>query len=312
MPARFAISAVGLAWIPRDAMTGIAAAMTASRRSSAVESVRVAVGAIGVSMHSLTPAVKSRSSDLANDAAGVADRDDSGWDVLRDDAARPDHARASDRHARKDDGTAPEPDIVLDRDSCTELASGGALLGVERVVRGQELHGRCHLHAIADRHRHDIQDHAVEVHEDVVADRDVVAVVAEERWADVTVLANRSEQLLQHGGIRVRVVFAQRLFAAGTVGNQLRIAGDVQLARDHLLLFGARQLRRCSIACSSLSMTGPSCRRIRRRSQPVRVTSRMRVFATTVALRCCFSRTPASPKKSPGPSSATTSPPTIT
>src|SRR4051794_28335094 len=105
MPAFLAISAVGLAWIPREAMTGIAAAMTASRRSSAVESVRVAVGPIGLSMHSLTPAVKSRSSDLANDAAGVADRDDSGWDVLRDDAARPDDARASDRHARKDDGT---------------------------------------------------------------------------------------------------------------------------------------------------------------------------------------------------------------
>src|SRR3954452_6741366 len=104
MPAFLAISAVGLAWIPREAMTGIAAAMTASRRSSAVESVRVAVGAIGVSMHSLTPAVKSRSeslthrdsplcvrdSDFAHNSAGVADRDDSGWDVLRDDAARPD------------------------------------------------------------------------------------------------------------------------------------------------------------------------------------------------------------------------------
>src|SRR5215216_6444152 len=54
MPAFLAISAVGLAWIPREAMTGIAACKTTSRRSSAVESVLAAVGSIGVSMHSLT------------------------------------------------------------------------------------------------------------------------------------------------------------------------------------------------------------------------------------------------------------------
>src|SRR4051794_36193291 len=66
MPAFLAISAVGLAWIPRDAITGIAARITASRRSSAVDSVRVALGSIGVSMHSLTPSVNPKSKSLTD------------------------------------------------------------------------------------------------------------------------------------------------------------------------------------------------------------------------------------------------------
>src|SRR5205809_1017340 len=66
MPAFLAISAVGLPWIPRDAITGIAAFSTASRRSSAVDSVRDELGSIGVSMHSLTPFVNPRSKSLTH------------------------------------------------------------------------------------------------------------------------------------------------------------------------------------------------------------------------------------------------------
>ncbi len=44
MPAALAISTVDAARNPRCANTGIAAAISASRRSSAVERVRVAVG----------------------------------------------------------------------------------------------------------------------------------------------------------------------------------------------------------------------------------------------------------------------------
>src|SRR5690242_16297751 len=88
MPARFAISAVGVAAIPRSATTGIAAARTASRRSSAVERVLVVVGSTGVSMHSLTPFVNppSRRLQAAQDAAGVAHGNHVRWYVARDHA----------------------------------------------------------------------------------------------------------------------------------------------------------------------------------------------------------------------------------
>src|SRR5450631_2333670 len=61
MPAARAISVVGVPYRPRSPTTFIAARSTSSRRSSAVESVRVGVaeGAfMSVSMHSLTPLVK--------------------------------------------------------------------------------------------------------------------------------------------------------------------------------------------------------------------------------------------------------------
>src|SRR5689334_19507797 len=139
MPARLATSAVGVPWIPRAAITGIAAFRTASRRSSAVDSVRVALGSIGVSMHSLTPSVNPlwhrrgqtprgqtpSARDLADDPAGVPDGHDAGRDVLRDHAPRSDHRRPPDRDARADDCAAAEPDVVLDGDRAAELAPGG-------------------------------------------------------------------------------------------------------------------------------------------------------------------------------------------
>src|SRR4051812_31490404 len=255
--------------------------------------------------------------DFAHDPAGVPDRHHPGRDVLRHHAPGPDHRRAPDRHTRADDGAAAKPDVVLDRDQPAELAAGGALDRIERMVGCQQLDRRRHLHAVADRDRDHVEDHAVEVHEDVVAERDVVAVVAEERRPDIGVRAEPAEKLAQNVLLARAVVVAQQALALRAFGDQLRIAGEVHLAGEHLVLLRAAQLsptgcRRCSIAASSFSITGPSWRRILRRSHPVRVTRRMRVLATTVALRCCFSRTPASPKKSPGPSSATTSPPTIT
>src|SRR3954466_15855613 len=104
MPARFAISAVGVAAMPRAATIGSAAWRTASRRSSAVERVRVVAGSTGVSMHSLTPPVNSlRVLQLTQHAARIPDRDHVGRDIAGHHAARADHAAAPDRDARAED-----------------------------------------------------------------------------------------------------------------------------------------------------------------------------------------------------------------
>jgi hypothetical protein len=53
------------------------------------------------------------------------------------------------------------------------------------------------LGAIADRHFDDIEDHAIEVQEDPVAETDVVAIVAKERRADHGARADMTETLGQ-------------------------------------------------------------------------------------------------------------------
>ncbi|MNP56768.1 hypothetical protein D3C76_1515200 [compost metagenome] len=50
---------------------------------------------------------------------------------------------------------------------------------------------------VADAHRQDVEDHAVEVHEGVGTHTDVVAVVAEERRADHYAFANTGKVLDQ-------------------------------------------------------------------------------------------------------------------
>ena len=74
-------------------------------------------------------------------------------------------------------------------------------------------------------------------------------------------------------------------------------AATAQLRLAALLEHGAHALDRLGAE-----------RSMRFRSQPVRVISRIGVFAVTVALRSVFSSRPISPKKSPGPRSATCSP----
>jgi hypothetical protein len=63
------------------------------------------------------------------------------------------------------------------------------------VVGGQELHPGANLGESADRHGGDVADHAVEVEEHPVADRDVRAVIAEEQRSDHRARADMAEEL---------------------------------------------------------------------------------------------------------------------
>src|SRR3546814_10055467 len=115
--------------------------------------------------------------------------------VPRDHTARSDDGIVADTHPRQDEGAAADPDVAPDIDRAAELEPGRPLREAARMIGGQDLHARADLSLVTDGDRDDVQDHAVEVEEDMRAEADVEAVVAVERRADDAYVADGGEAL---------------------------------------------------------------------------------------------------------------------
>src|SRR5450755_787162 len=138
-------------------------------------------------------------------------------------------------------------DHAADSHRTPELDAAAPGLGIAGMVGGVDLRRRSDLRSIADGHFDDIQDDAIEVQENFIAETDVVAKVAEERRADHGARADMTETLgqqrvaLRHGQRQRRVVAHQPGFVRSLIGGYFGIAGPIKFAREHLLLFGAGQ-----------------------------------------------------------------------
>src|SRR6185312_2882060 len=164
-------------------------------------------------------------------------------DVPCDHAAGADHSAVADGDARQDDGAAADPDVAADPDRAAEFEPGATGLGIAGMIGSVDLHRGADLGAVADHDLDDVEDDAVEIEEDAVAETDVVAIVAEERRTDHGVVADMAESLAEQ-----RVPFADRQRQRGVVtrhprfrsrlfGAELGI-GAIELAREHFLLLG--------------------------------------------------------------------------
>jgi hypothetical protein len=148
---------------------------------------------------------------------------------------------------RQDDGAAADPGVVADPHRASEFEAATPRFGIPGMVGGIDLHRRPNLGAIADRHFDDIEDHAIEVQEDPVAETDVVAIVAKERRADHGARADMTETLgqqrvaLRYRQGQRRVVAHEPDFVRSLIGRYFGIAGTIRFARKHLLLFGLTQ-----------------------------------------------------------------------
>src|SRR5205823_5352746 len=105
-------------------------------------------------------------------------------DIPRDHAAGADHGAIANGDAGQDDGAAADPDVLADPHRAAEFEAGSSCLGVARVVGGVDLRRRSDLGAVADHDFDDVEDDAIEVEKHLVAEPDVVAVVAKERRTD--------------------------------------------------------------------------------------------------------------------------------
>src|SRR5690625_162087 len=176
--------------------------------------------------------------------AGVACGEDVFGDVPGYHTAGPDDGAGTDPHAGANYRPAAHPDIRTDLD---RLA--GLLLtpqqGIHRVGRRVELDSRAKEAVVANPYFTDVEDDAVEVEEDLLAQVDVRAVVTVERGLQPDVFSAPSEQLRKYsssldpvgfpGGIEVLT----QVPGARSRPDQLRVHGIVRLPRQHLLPLGS-------------------------------------------------------------------------
>ena len=94
--------------------------------------------------------------------------------------------------------------------------------GVARMIGGVDLHRRPDLGAVADRDFDDVEDDAVEVEEDAVAETDVVAIVAVEGRTDHGVLADVAEAFAEQ-----RVPLRYRRCQRRVVTHHPRLGGGL-------------------------------------------------------------------------------------
>ena len=170
-----------------------------------------------------------------------------GQDIRRDVsgnyAARPDSGVVSDGDARTDDGAAPDPHVVTDRDGFRQLGPLDPLLGLEWVGRGVDVDTRAASHIRSEADPGTIEDRAVEVQIEMIPSIDVAAVFTEERRLDLDASPCAAEKLAQQG-LSFRDLFLGRLVEAArqapdplAIGDELGVRGEVELSRQHLLLF---------------------------------------------------------------------------
>src|SRR5574340_125524 len=135
--------------------------------------------------------------EVADDPAGVAGSESSGRDVLDHHAARTDHAAIADGHAGIDYHRTANPHIRPDFDRFAKFQPGPALKVIHGVGGGVDLHVGSEHGAAADLHSSDIQDHAVEIHENALAKKNIGAVIAVKGRLDARFLTECAEQFLQ-------------------------------------------------------------------------------------------------------------------
>src|ERR1700722_1808614 len=115
---------------------------------------------------------------------GIPESGRAPWHVPRDDAARPDYGVVSYRDAGQNNGAAANPHIATDHNRPAKLRSRPSCRGIPWMIGRVYLNCGSDLCSCADTHRHDVENHAIEIQKDIIPQRDVLAKVAMERRAD--------------------------------------------------------------------------------------------------------------------------------
>src|SRR5262245_41377806 len=182
--------------------------------------------------------------DLPDSPAGVPGGEHAVRDVPRDHAPGPDDRLRADLHAGAEDRPAADPHIGTDLDGPGELLPP-AQVGVHRVRGGVELDRRAEQREVSDLHQAHVEDHAVEVEEDPLAQQDVRAVVAEERRLHPDRLPALAEEGREDAAAGLLVPFTGRIQVLAQVPgpfpglDEFRGERVVQFSGQHLLLLSA-------------------------------------------------------------------------
>ena len=130
--------------------------------------------------------------------------------ISRYDAPGTDDASRTDFHAWADDRPSADPHIRTNLDRFTELLLT-AQLGIERMRRRIDLHGRSDQRVISDRYLAYVEHDAVEVEKALLPKQDIRAVVTVEWRLHPDVVASRREQFPQNPPAVVVLSFARSI-----------------------------------------------------------------------------------------------------
>ena len=181
-----------------------------------------------------------------DDAAGIADGDGVGRDVVRDHRACSDGAVVADSDARKDSHRTAYPAVVADGDRLCPLLTGVALRGIGAVAGGVDRHIGTDESVVADGYGGFVENGAMEIGKETLAYADVLAVVAIEGLVDEDLIVTGSEEgfehllaLLEAGGLNV-VVAPNQVLAGVEFVFEFGVAGVIDLPCEHFFFLGHR------------------------------------------------------------------------
>lgn len=135
--------------------------------------------------------------DFSQYAAGVADGDDSGGDVARDDRACSYRAVAADADSGENGDIPAEPDIVSDGDGFRPFYVLIAPRGVKRMYGGIETAIRTDVDMVSESDLGFIEDYQIVIGEKEFSHFYIAPVIAMERSVDVQRLAGASQKPAQ-------------------------------------------------------------------------------------------------------------------
>ena len=99
----------------------------------------------------------------AGDTRWIPSRDRTRRYIARHDAPGPDDGIVFDSDPGEDNGTAADPHIASNLDGTTQFNARASYRRIARMVSGINLYCRADLCSCADRHRHHIENHAIEI-----------------------------------------------------------------------------------------------------------------------------------------------------
>ena len=102
-------------------------------------------------------------------------------DVLGDHAAGPDDAALANRDPGADDDPAAQPAVLADADAVAGFDGLSAFYVIKWMLRREQLDLGTNQHMVFNVDVGPVQEHAIEIDEDVFADVEVAAVIAIER-----------------------------------------------------------------------------------------------------------------------------------
>lgn len=135
--------------------------------------------------------------DFSQYAAGVADGDDSGGDIARDDGPCSYRAVAADADSGEYGDIPAEPDIVSDGDRFRPFYVLIAPFGVKRVYCGVETAIRTDVDMVAESDLGFIEDYQIVIRKEEIPNFDIAPVITMKRGVDVQRLAGTSQKPAQ-------------------------------------------------------------------------------------------------------------------